>query len=61
MGIQVAECNVVLEREGALLLDDLVEADGGLEVRLLLSERHDGSIWGVCALVTGRMQKMRVE
>ena len=45
---QVAEGDVVRQREGALLVGDLVEADAGGEAGLDLGEGHDGAVWAGC-------------
>ena len=45
--LQVAEGDVVLEREGALLVSNLIEADAGREPGLDLGEGHDGPVWEV--------------
>lgn len=47
---QVTEGNLVLEREGALLLDDLVHPDASLEVGLDLGEGHDGAVSATTAV-----------
>ena len=39
----------MLEGEGLLLADDLVETDAGLEVGLLLCKSHDGPIGAAAA------------
>lgn len=47
---QVTEGDLVLEREGTLLFDDLVHPDASLEVSLDLGEGHDGAVSATTAV-----------
>ena len=45
MDLQVTEGNLVLQGEGALLFDDLIHTDVGVEVSLNLGVSHDRTIY----------------
>ena len=59
MDIQVTEGDVMLECEGLLLADDLVQAGAGVEAGLDVGEGHDGAV-GTAATVQGAVVSAKV-